>query len=115
MPDLNTLRQLVTDVGPDTAQRLLGVFKDDVEKRIAVVSDLIDNGNDLDNLRRQAHSLKGLCSTYGALTGEKIAEELQDACDMGDQGTITAKAKAALNIIPSDVNATLEAAKKLTT
>ncbi len=113
MPDLNTLRQLVTDVGLATAQHLLGIFKDDADKRIAAISDIVENGGETEDLRRQAHSLKGLCSTYGALAGEKAAKNLQDACDVEDQDAIAAKAKVALEVIPADIDATLKATKEL--
>jgi len=63
VPDLDILRQLANDVGTDTALKLLGVFKADADKRVAVIGAYLQGGDDASDLRIQAHSLKGLCNT----------------------------------------------------
>ncbi|MEG3618843.1 Hpt domain-containing protein [Magnetovibrio sp. PR-2] len=113
MPDINTLRQLVHDVGPDTAQKLLEVFKDGSLKHLEAVRTHVTNAGELNDLRRHAHSLKGLCLTYGAVDGGKAAEVLQDACDAGDEAQIQAAAETALKLISKDIEETLAAFKTL--
>ena len=113
MSDIHTLRQLVSDVGKDTAQQLLDIFQTGSLKHLEAVRDHMDNGGDLRELRRHAHSLKGLCQTYGALDGGQAAEALQDAVDANDPARIQACAEAALDITPKDIEETLEAFQAL--
>lgn len=113
MADLSTLRQLIADVGPDTAQKLLDVFQDGSLKHLQSVRDYLEHGGELSDLRRYAHSLKGLCLTYGASDGGKAAEALQEACDTNDSAQIQASAETALDVISKDIEETLEAFKTL--
>ena len=113
MPDLATINQLVKDVGKDTALRLMGIFKDDAEKRLAAIAEYLSNGGEVSALRIHAHSLKGLCRTYGAPKGGSAGMELQDACDAGDEAHIRNKAQAALDIIPQEIENVIQALKDL--
>lgn len=113
MLDLAPLRQLVRDVGEDTALKLLQIFKADADKRIAAVGAYLQGDQDITNLRIQAHSLKGLCQTYGASEGGEAAANLEDACRGEDDADIRAKAQIAFDIIPQDIAATLSAAEVL--
>lgn len=113
MPDINILRQLAKDVGADTARKLLDGFKADADKRIAVIGAYLQGRSDASDLCIQAHSLKGLCNTYGAVDGGEAARVLQEACEHANADDIDAKAKAAFDIIGQDVAATLEAAQFL--
>ena len=113
MPDMTIIRQLAEDVGADTALMLMGIFKDDADQRVQAIRDYLAQGGELKDLRIQAHSLKGLCRTYGAAQGGDVAMALQEACDAGDEGDIRAKAAAALDVIPGEVEATIEAARAL--
>ena len=113
MPDLDILRQLASDVGIDTALKLLGIFKDDADKRVAAIDAYLNGSGEISELRIQAHSLKGLCRTYGAPLGGDVAMALQDACDDGDEANIRKKAQAARDIIPGEVEAAIAAAFSL--
>lgn len=114
MPDLDILRQLTNDVGTDTALKLLGIFKADADKRVAVLEAYLQSDDDdASHLRIQAHSLKGLCNTYGAVEGGEAARMLQEACELGDADDIRTKAKTALDTISRDIEATLKAAQIL--
>lgn len=113
MPDLDILRQLAHDVGADTALKLLGIFKEDVDKRIAVIGKYLDDGKDSAELRIHAHSLKGLCRTYGAPHGGDAAMALQDACDGGNENDIRKKAQVVFDTIPGEVEAAINAARDL--
>ncbi len=113
MPNMTIIRQLTEDVGTDTTLMLMGIFKDDADTRIKAVRDYLDNGGDLKRLRMQAHSLKGLCRTYGASDGGDAAMALQDACDAGDSEDIRAKALATLDVIPQEIETVIAAARAL--
>lgn len=113
MPDLDILRQLTNDVGADTALKLLGMFKIDADKRVAVIGAYLQHSATISDLRIQAHSLKGLCNTYGAVDGGEAARMLQDVCDGGNEAEIYAQAQTAYDSIVQDVAATLEAAQSL--
>lgn len=113
MPDMTAIRQLVEDVGAGAALKLMDIFKSDVDTRVQAIRDYLENGGDVKVLRLNAHSLKGICRTYGAAAGGDAALALQEACDHGDEGTIRTTAQTALNIIPNDAEATISAARAL--
>ena len=109
MPDMEIIQQLANDVGADTALMLMGIFKDDADTRMAFVRTYSETGGDVKELRVQAHSLKGLCRTYGAARAGDAAMDLQDACDGGDETLIAEKLRTVLDIIPDDVEAAIAA------
>jgi HPt (histidine-containing phosphotransfer) domain-containing protein len=111
MPDMEIIRQLIEDVGRDAALKLMALFKSDVEKRILAIRDYQANGGDIQTLRIQAHSLKGLCRTYGAASAGEVAMELQQACDAGDAAAIVRKTQDILDLIPGEVDAVIEAVR----
>ena len=115
MPDFDILRQLASDVGTDTALKLLQLFQADTQKRLNRVNAEIQSGGEVDisDLRLQAHSLRGLCLTYGATDGAHAAQALFEACDVGEIQDILDKAHAALATIRQDIAATLEMAQNL--
>lgn len=113
MPDMDIIHQLAEDVGAATALKLMAIFKDDADKRVQSVRNFLSGSGDVQDLRLQAHSLKGLCRTYGAAKGGDLAMELQDACDAGDTAAIQAKAKALVDIIPNEVEAAIAAVRSL--
>jgi len=113
VPDLQAIRQLLEDIGPDATLRLMGVFKDDADKRIQAIRDILAAGGDGAEMRIHAHSLKGLCRTYGAADAGDVAMALQEACEGDDRDVVLEKAKAALDLIPGEVDAAIAAAKDL--
>lgn len=113
MPDMDIIHQLAEDVGAATALKLMAIFKDDADKRIQSVRNFLANAGDVQDLRLQAHSLKGLCRTYGAAKGGDAAAELQEACDAGDAVNIQAKAQMLVSIVPDEVEAAIAAVRSL--
>lgn len=109
MPNLDALRQLVNDVGADTAAVLLKAFQSDAEKRLGAIEAYLTGGGEVEEVRRHAHSLKGLCGTYGASDAELIARDLETACRGGNDTEIQTLARTALGTIPQDIEATLNA------
>lgn len=105
MPNLDILRQHVEDLGMDSAQKLIDMFYADVQKHITFIEDYQQNGGDLKVLHLHAHSLKGLCRTYGADQAGDAAMDLQSACESDDEALIAEKIQGALSIIPADSKA----------
>lgn len=110
---MEAISQLIEDIGHKTTMKLMAAFKDDADKRIGAMREILTTDGDLQDLRIQAHSLKGLCLTYGAAQAGDVAMQLQQACDTGDDAQIRAKAQMALEVIPADVDATIAAARAL--
>ena len=54
------------------------------DERIRQIRGLTDQ-DDLDEIRREAHTLLGTAGNFGALRLSKLAVELMAACDAGDQ------------------------------
>ena len=105
MPNLDTLRQHIEDLGVESTHKLVEMFYADVQKRIAFIQDYQENGGDLKELHLNAHSLKGLCRTYGAEQGGEAAMELQSACEGDDEALIQEKIQLVLSIVPADSKA----------
>ena len=105
MPNLDILRQHVEDLGIESAHKLVDMFYTDVQKRIAFIQDYQENGGELKELHLNAHSLKGLCRTYGADQAGDAAMELQSACEGDDEALIQEKIKVVLSIVPADSKA----------
>jgi len=105
VPNIEILQQLIKDIGLEPAQKLINMFQKDVDERLDFIHEHLETGGDVKALRDQAHTLKGLCLSYGAKLGSEAAKDLQEACNDGDESLIQAKAHAALEIIPIDVKA----------
>ncbi|PCI38654.1 MAG: hypothetical protein COB46_10820 [Rhodospirillaceae bacterium] len=105
MPNLDILRQHVEDLGIVSAHKLVDMFYTDVQKRIAFIQDYQENGGEQKELHLNAHSLKGLCRTYGADQAGEAAMQLQAACEGDDETLIQEKIQLALGIIPADSKA----------
>jgi HPt (histidine-containing phosphotransfer) domain-containing protein len=110
---MEIIRQLAEDIGADTALKLMDMFKSDADKRIQAIREYQANGGERADLRMQAHSLKGLCRTYGATQAGNVAMALQVACDEGDDAAIPAKVQDALDIIPGEVDAVINTMRDL--
>ena|GEM_PF-1735000 len=105
MPNIEALKQLIEDMGLESAQKLICMFHEDALKRTQIIQDYVDNGGDIKTLLIQAHTLKGMCRTYGAMKAGDAAMDLQNACDDNDEVLIRKTALIALDVIPADVKA----------
>lgn len=106
MPDMACVEQLVDDLNLEAAVKLIGMFRDETATRVKFIEDYVDEGvGDIVDLHRHAHTLKGMCLTYGALKAADAAKDLQSACDEKNLELIQEKALVALNVIPFDVKA----------
>jgi len=114
MPHIETLQQLVANVGKESALKLILMFQKDVEKHIKSMQENIDNNEPINDLRFHSHSLKGLCRTYGAQIAGDAAQDLQIACDNNDKAEIILATKKAFIYIPADAKAAVNFVQTLT-
>ena len=107
MPDRTILEEMISSVGVDGLRELYEIFKSDAAMRLDEinarknVSEASDG--DLAILRRHAHSLKGVCRTYGLPISGDIAFDLEQAIDGGDHQTILKAADRVLEIVPGEI------------
>ncbi len=88
MADETLIQQMITDVGAENMMELFGQFQKDVKERLVLLETLIDEQGDTVDMRLHAHSLKGLCRTYGAPEGAETALALEQACDTANRDEI---------------------------
>ena len=107
MPDRTTLEEMIASVGLDGLRELFEIFKSDAAMRLDEISARKnvdeDTNADLAVLRRHAHSLKGVCRTYGLPVSGDIAFDLEQAIDGGDPAAILKAANKVLEIVPGEI------------
>ena len=114
MTDLVPVQQLIDHVGIDKALELLEIFKQDAQKRLSFMEAYLDGQNgDVAELRRQAHSLKGMCRTYGAVTSGNAAERLQTACDENQIDQIEPLISRLIATLPANIEAVITAVHQI--
>lgn len=64
--DTKVLTQMAGDVGLEVLPQLISVFVDDSTAKLSQFRKLFDNG-DWSGLAMEAHTLKSVCATYGAM------------------------------------------------
>lgn len=75
--------ELVDELGPQATRELLGVFISHVEETLRQL-ERVEACNDLPELRRIAHTIKGTAGCYGAAGLCDEARRLERACQEGD-------------------------------
>lgn len=119
MPDRTILEEMISSVGVDGLRELYEIFKSDAAMRLDEinarknVSEDSDDG-DLVILRRHAHSLKGVCRTYGLPISGDIAFDLEQAIDSGDHQAILKAADRVLEIVPGEIKEGIALVAELT-
>ena len=89
--DLETYRKLQASMKPEKLSQLYDLCLSDVKKRVAVMRQAADEGDDA-TYRREAHSIKGGCGLVGAI-------ELQTIAASGENSGVTANHVATLHEI----------------
>ena len=74
-----TLRDLSRDLGPEGLAEVLGSYLADSRRRVDSLRVLLDE-DDLEGLRRCAHSLKGSSAIFGLICLEEAALAVELAC-----------------------------------
>ncbi|MCK5165967.1 MAG: Hpt domain-containing protein [Rhodospirillaceae bacterium] len=111
MPNRVILEEMVSSVGVDGLRELYEIFKsdatmrlDEINSRKNAIKNLGENSDDdLAILKRHAHSLKGVCRTYGLPVSGDLAFDLEQAIDSGDPQTILEAADKVLGVVPGEI------------
>lgn len=113
MPEQAAIEQLILDVGAEAAIELYDVFKADAEMRLREIRARMNSNDDLIEFKRHAHSLKGVCHTYGLPRSGELAFALEQAISNEDHDQIIATANAVLEHIPDEITKAVEMAAAL--
>lgn len=80
--DEAVLRQLLTDTGASAFRELVAGCRAELPALVAAASRAA-TGRDLEALRREAHSIKGIALTFGLAQISEPAQATEAACDAG--------------------------------
>jgi PAS domain S-box-containing protein len=80
--DISTLKQLARDTSPEILPRMLAAFREETNNRVHAISQHLSPPA-VEQLQREAHSLKSSAGTFGALDLHQLALELELACRNG--------------------------------
>jgi len=80
--DEDTLRQIIHDVGQETAIELIGMFIKEAKGRVKRIATLTGPDN-IEEMAREAHSLKSTALTYGVVGLGEAAKKLELASKEG--------------------------------
>jgi CheY-like chemotaxis protein len=83
--DINTLEQLARDTSPEMLPRMLAAFLEEAASRVKAISQHLSPPA-VEQLQREAHSLKSSAGTFGAFELQQLALELELACRNGRLG-----------------------------
>jgi len=83
------LAELALSVGEDMVDTMLGMIPEEAELAVASIRAALGAG-DLAEMRRWAHSLKGLASNFGALRITAFARALELEADAAGAGLLLA-------------------------
>ncbi len=108
MPDRAILEEMMSSVGVDGLRELYEIFKSDATMRLDEINtrknlSKENSGDELLVLKRHAHSLKGVCRTYGLPISGDLAFDLEQAIDGGDHQSILKAANRVLEIVPGEI------------
>ncbi len=82
--DWQVLEQMVEDVGPETIERLLSVFEQDMVQRLGSFKNAIRNEN-WELMKREAHTLKSSSASCGLASLSATMEEIESALEHGNR------------------------------
>ncbi len=74
--DMGVIDQMRIDTGDDTIPMLIGVFKEEVETRVVNIKDEVAQQN-IENLCREAHTLKSSSGSFGAMQMNALAKSIE--------------------------------------
>jgi PAS domain S-box-containing protein len=85
--DINTLEQLARDTSPEMLPRMLAAFREETNSRVQAISRHLSPPA-VEQLQREAHSLKSSAGTFGAFNLQQLTLELELACRNGQLGEV---------------------------
>lgn len=103
MPDRITIEEMIDAVGKDGMRELYEVFKSDVAMRLIEIAERKNAEGDLSVFKRHAHSLKGVCRTYGMPRSGELAFELEQAIANELPSEILQAAEKVLSFVPGEI------------
>ena len=114
MPDRRILEEMIESVGTDGLRELFDIFKADALMRLDEIKAQKNTSDELATLKRHAHSLKGVCRTYGLPLSGDLAFDLEQAADEKDPAAILKAADKVLEIVPGEIEEGLKIVAELT-
>lgn len=114
MPDRAALEELIDVIGAEGLRELYEIFLDDAKMRLEEISARKNADGDLAELKRHAHSLKGVCRTYGLPLSGDLAFDLEQAVDNADVNAIKKTAQKVLAFVPGDLEEGVKLVAELT-
>ena len=81
--DLVAINQLGDTLGKETMETLVDMFVTDVENRISAIQKAVE-ANDVHELEKEAHTLKGMASNLAAIPLSEKASDVVTCCREGD-------------------------------
>jgi len=91
--DINTLEQLARDTSAEMLPRMLEAFRTEATSRVQTIAQHLSPAA-LEQLQREAHSLKSSAGTFGALELQQLAHKLELACRNDQPGDIEETARS---------------------
>jgi len=86
--DNDLLKRLGYEVGSESLDGMLKVFLEESKRRIHVLENRVSE-EDVVSIRSEAHTLKGIASTFGALAMLKVAQRIEACCVEADMGVMS--------------------------
>jgi len=85
--DIKTLEQLARDTSPEMLPRMLAAFRAEAISRVQAISEHLSPPA-VEQLQREAHSLKSSAGTFGAFDLQQLAHKLEHACRNDQLGDV---------------------------
>jgi PAS domain S-box-containing protein len=95
---------LAEDTSPEAVPMMLRMFVDEVTLRAGKVRDGLDAPS-LDGLEDEAHTLKSLAGTFGAIRLQGLARGLETACREGNRASAENLGKQLVDVVDDTLNA----------
>ena len=114
MPDRRILEEMIESVGTDGLRELFDIFKADAVMRLDEIKAQKNGDGDLATLKRHAHSLKGVCRTYGLPLSGDLASDLEQAADAKDREAIIKASDKSLEVVPGEIEEGMKIVAELT-
>jgi len=91
--DISTLEQLARDTSPELLPRMLAAFRTEAASRVQAISEHLTPPA-VEQLQREAHSLKSSAGTFGAFDLQQLTLEMELACRNGQLDHIEETARS---------------------
>jgi len=83
--DTRVFDQLARDTSEEIVPRMLATFCKETRARLETLKQLGGDSTDIEQLQREAHTLKSSAATFGAIELQRVASNVEAACRNGEQ------------------------------